>query len=532
MFAVLVWGIGCRSVGSESGGGAALCEPGDLEVELGFGTGGKANLAAVTARVPEGMEPDRAELTYTVDPFSFSGAIDVEKFVEDGAFAWLHPFPAGSEVALELQLCEGSCCAAGELDFETPKLSYLDFPEFTSDWSYEVYPRPMIATSSVSVLDGDTYTDYILILDQQGRYIWSHPLVGPRAFPEENGVLMLPGIEERSDLAPIPLQRIRWDGEADATELRVQDFHHDFAVSADHEAIHLLSYEHLDELAESCGRPDALGDVIQAASIDDIEDLWRTSEDFPPEYYGCRDISDKSVSYLNGIAFHDEVVAASSSPLSEGRPPGFIVGFMEEGSWRTIYTSEIDSETGASLEALPECVAEGASPGVLLKPHSAICEATMVDGRRRELNCFIHNRRIIELCDTVDWVQLEIDGDDSSALCLASTLPDHPPASADCGSGAHHGNFAILDGRLDDPEGLFGVHFSPVGGYIAGVRASREGGARIEEVFRIYDPNADRSEQDPEDGASCLDGGRPCLANGRFLTATTGLMERWSPSGG
>ena len=504
--------------GGETGGaGGSGCAA--LALSASFDVDDQPTTAWVRAALPEGLEVASAELSYSDGTFRYGFELDPARVIDGGDFRWLQPFPAGASIALSLSLTGGGQSCSAELAFAVPEVDADTFPPLESTWTYEAYPRPVYVTTSMELLSPDGATQNAIVLtDHLGRYLWSYPIEAPRAFATADGVLLLPLGSGAGESGTAPLTFIGWDGRIEELGVAVEDFHHDFYLEADRQSVVALSYERLEDVQDACGWKQVLGDVIVAADTGGSEGLWRTSEDYPSRYYAdCAALSDKSVSYLNGVSAHDGVLSASSSPVDG--PAGLVIGYERGGGRDFLYLSDRSAESDIPMSYQPGCPS-----GAFSAPHGSICEAS-AEG---EVNCLVHNRHGQDECDSLAWIRVTQPGEaGAQASCLVSTTPEVLPASPDCGNSVHHGTFEWLDGRIDDPEGLFGVDFSPAGAFMTGIRADRAEEPTLTAAFRILDPNADTMNQDSL-GAPCVDGVRPCISSGRFHTLSMGLGERWA----
>ena len=536
----LLWTLlaGCAGPVTDTGRGPGpadleRCVTTDLLLAADFDHPDRPNLATITARVPRTQDPDEAWIRYREGPFDHEVDLDLEARVERGRLRWDHPFPSGAEVELTLELGEGEDRRCQTLALDVPVVDETIFPLHVSDWTYEAYPRPVVTTASVVVAHADgERIEHVLLLDHAGRYLWSHPVYAPRAFAVPDGVLLLSDTTEEGDDDAQVLTLIRWDGRVEEQGLVVEDYHHDYVVPEDQGTVYTLALEDLEVSEEICTRKPVVGDVILQVDAASSVDLWRTSEDYPADYDNCNAITSRSVSYLNGLGYHDGILAASSSPAHGTGASGLVVGYRDEPAeeaWRFHYLSVSDEESDVALTYEAGCQGDSGETQALLKPHGVVCEDTLTAGGGRQLNCFVHNRRGPEECDSLEWLQIDVDDDGLSAVCLDSTRPTSVAADDTCGNSAQHGNVDWLDGRVDDPEGLFAVQFSPAGGYTVGVRARLEAGtSELVEAFRVFDPHADWLDLDAQDGATCLDSAPSCTADGRFVSARPGLGDRWA----
>ncbi len=505
--------------GGETGGNAGASDCAELSLSASFDVVDQPTTAAVRGVLPEGLEVASAALSYGDGTFRYDFDLDPAQVIDGGEFRWLQPFPAGASIALSLSLTGGDRSCSAELAIDVPEVGADTFPPLDSTWTYEAYPRPVYVTTSVELLTPDGVTrNEIVLTDHLGRYLWSYPIEAPRAFATADGVLLLPLGSGVGESGTAPLTFIGWDGRIEALEVVVEDYHHDFYLEADRKSVVTLSYERLEDVQDACGWEQVLGDVIVAADAAGSEGLWRTSEDYPSRYYqDCSGLSDKSVSYLNGVSAHDGIISASSSPVDG--PAGLVIGYERDGGRDFLYLSDRSAESDIPMSYQPGCPS-----GAFSAPHGSICEAS-AEG---EVSCLVHNRHGQDECDSLAWIQVTQLGEPGAqASCLVSTTPEVLPASPDCGNSVHHGTFEWLDGRIDGAEGLFGVDFSPAGAFMTGIRADRVEEPTLTPAFRILDPNADTMNQDSQ-GAPCVDSTRPCISSGRFHTLSLGLGDRWA----
>lgn len=509
----------------------SACAESELGLAVAFEHIENPTLATVSARSPSGA-PSAASVSYSEGVFSYQLALEPSQVLDDGALTWTHPFPSGARISLTLELTEQGAALCQSVELDVPEVDPGELPALTSTWSYEAWPRPVVMSIPITLQRPEQEPEErIVVIDHLGRYLWQHPYSAERALPTPGGVLVLP----RDSAGELELELIRWDGQVEGLDRMTADYHHDFAYDDREGVLYTLSGETVEERQEACGLERVMGDSIVQSTEDGPLELWQTSDDYLEEHPSCPEIIDRSISYLNGLSFHDGLLAVSSSPAAP--PQGMIVGWPGGEDWDFLMLLNDDehSDIPVTYEGLCAEVDPGADPGDVPtfanNPHSSVCEPTRWEAGQGELNCFLQNRRRTRECDSLEWVRVTVEGGERAASCVATTYAHGAPMGSGerCGDWAFRGNVELLDGRTSDAEGAYGVQFSPGNTFVTGVRLLGGAEPRIERAFWLYDPNSDTSFWGLEE-VGCLDPARPCTTSGTFATPRLGLGDGWSVS--